>query len=65
MLPVVHASLTPIFRLTFFIMATNDTKTAETTQTGAAPTLTAQEALHFRVKQAQERRRQKRKRIHA
>jgi hypothetical protein len=46
-------------------MATNDTKTAETTQTGAAQTETAHEALYRRVKQAQERRRQKRKRIHA
>ncbi|WP_167856835.1 hypothetical protein [Hymenobacter aquaticus] len=46
-------------------MATTN-QAAESTQTGAADqTVTAREALHHRVKQAQERRRQKRKRIHA
>ncbi|WP_167856494.1 hypothetical protein [Hymenobacter metallicola] len=46
-------------------MATND-QTTETTQTGAtAQPETALQALYRRVKQAQERRRQKRKRIHA
>ena len=46
-------------------MATTN-NTAEGTQSGAtAQPETAREALYRRVKQAQERRRQKRKRIHA
>ncbi|MCB2408608.1 hypothetical protein [Hymenobacter lucidus] len=47
-------------------MATTNTPTSQDSQANAAAEpLTAQEALHHRVKQAQERRRQKRKRIHA
>ncbi|PJJ58870.1 hypothetical protein [Hymenobacter chitinivorans] len=45
-------------------MATTN-QAAATNQTAEVRTETAQEALYRRVKQAQERRRQKRKRIHA
>ncbi|WP_167852023.1 hypothetical protein [Hymenobacter elongatus] len=46
-------------------MQTNNSQDTNNEAAASAPTATALEALHFRVKQAQERRRQKRKRIHA